>query len=121
MKSGLLLNDCTTFNYHAQIIYSEAMYTLGPAKSVLIFQVILYEKVPFRTLIKCLDYAGILIFKCPHSQVPLYSKLTANLKLQHASLYYQMKFFCLSGHPSSYTLFMLTISGWTSISMVMKY
>ena len=35
-------------------------------QGVLIFQVILYDKVPFGTSTKCLDYAGVLIFKCPH-------------------------------------------------------
>ena len=32
-------------------------------QGVLIFQVVLYEKVQFR---KCPDHAGIQIFKCPH-------------------------------------------------------
>ena len=31
-------------------------------QGVLIFQVILYDKVPFMTSIKCVDYAGVLIF-----------------------------------------------------------
>ena len=49
------------------------MDTLGPEKSiqityqgVLIFQVILYDKVSLGTSTKCLDYAGVLIYKCPH-------------------------------------------------------
>ena len=33
---------------------------------VLIFQVILHHKVQFGTSTKCLDYAGVLIFKFPH-------------------------------------------------------
>ena len=33
---------------------------------ILIFQVILYDKVPFGISTKCLDYAGILIFKFLH-------------------------------------------------------
>ena len=37
-------------------------------QGVLIFQVILYDKVPST---KCLDYAGVLIFKCPRQQVSL--------------------------------------------------
>ena len=37
------------------------------------FQVILYEKVPFGTSTKRVDYAGVLIFKCPHQQVPPYA------------------------------------------------
>ena len=42
------------------------MDTLGPAKSVLIFQVDLYYKVSsFGTITKCVDYAAALIFKCP--------------------------------------------------------
>ena len=35
-------------------------------QGVLIFQVILYDKVQFGTSAKCLDYAGVHIFKCPH-------------------------------------------------------
>ena len=46
------------------------MDTLGPTKSpdylgVLIFQVSLYDKAPFGTITKCVDYADVLIFKCP--------------------------------------------------------
>ena len=33
---------------------------------VLIFQVILYDNAPFWTKTKCMDYAGVLIFKCPN-------------------------------------------------------
>ena len=36
------------------------------AQGILIFQVILHEKLPFGTSIKCVDYAGVLIVKCPH-------------------------------------------------------
>ena len=35
-------------------------------QGVLIFQVVLYEKVPFGILTMSLDYAGVHIFKCPH-------------------------------------------------------
>ena len=62
--------------YHsiAMFITVEPVYYghLGTGKKcpdyqgVLIFQVILYEKVPFGTLTKCLDDAGVRIFKCPH-------------------------------------------------------
>ena len=45
--------------------------TLGPTKSVhayyqgvLIFQVSLYDKVPFGTRTTCVEYAGVPIFKC---------------------------------------------------------
>ena len=31
----------------------------------LIFQVILYDEVPTGTMTKCVDYAGVLIIKCP--------------------------------------------------------
>ena len=49
------------------------MDTLGPTiahrcpdyQAVLIFQVSLYDKAPFETMTKCVDYAGILIVKCP--------------------------------------------------------
>ena len=34
-------------------------------QGVLIFQVSLYDKAPFGTITKCVDYAGVLIFKCP--------------------------------------------------------
>ena len=34
-------------------------------QSVLIFQVSLYDKAPFGTITKCVDYAGGLIFNCP--------------------------------------------------------
>ena len=36
-----------------------------PTKSVLIIQVSLYDKAPFGTITKCVDYTGVLIFKCP--------------------------------------------------------
>ena len=29
------------------------------------FQVSLYDKAPFGTITKCVDYAGVPIFKCP--------------------------------------------------------
>ena len=35
-------------------------------QSFLIFQVVLYEKVQFRTSTKCPDHTGVQIFKCPH-------------------------------------------------------
>ena len=46
------------------------MDSLGPLISVLfidvlIFQVSLYDKAPFGTITKCVDYASVLIFKCP--------------------------------------------------------
>ena len=31
----------------------------------MIFQVSLYDKAPFGAVTKCVDYAGVLIFKCP--------------------------------------------------------
>ena len=34
-------------------------------QGVLIFQVSLYDKAPFRTIARCPDYAGVHIFKCP--------------------------------------------------------
>ena len=34
-------------------------------QGVLIFQVILYDVAPFGTITKWVDYAGVLIFKCP--------------------------------------------------------
>ena len=34
-------------------------------QGVLIFQVSLYDKVPFGTIARCPDYAGVHIFKCP--------------------------------------------------------
>ena len=34
-------------------------------QGVLIFQVSLYDKAPFRTIPKCVDYTGVFIFKCP--------------------------------------------------------
>ena len=45
--------------------------TLGPTKSVqiikgvLIFQVSLHDNVSFGTTARCVDYAGVHIFKCP--------------------------------------------------------
>ena len=48
------------------------MDTLGPTKSVLIIEVSWFSrsvyvlKDYFGTLTKCVDYAGVLIFKCPH-------------------------------------------------------
>ena len=33
---------------------------------VLIIQFSLHAKAPFMTIIKCVDYAGVLIIKCPH-------------------------------------------------------
>ena len=34
-------------------------------QGVLIFQVSLYDKAPFGTITKCVDYTGVPIFKCP--------------------------------------------------------
>ena len=34
-------------------------------QGALIFQVNLYDKEPFGTITKCMDYASIFIFKCP--------------------------------------------------------
>ena len=34
-------------------------------QGVLIFQVSLYEKAPFGTITKCVDYTGVHIFKFP--------------------------------------------------------
>ena len=45
------------------------MDTLGPTKSVLIIEVsrsVYVLKGYFGTLTKCVDYTGVLIFKCPH-------------------------------------------------------
>ena len=42
---------------------------LGTSKKCPDYQgvlVVLYETEPFWTLTKCLDYAGVHIFKCPH-------------------------------------------------------
>ena len=45
------------------------MDTLGLITSVLIYQGVLISQVilceTFRTITKCLDYAGVLTFKCP--------------------------------------------------------
>ena len=35
-------------------------------QGVLIFQVIVYDKVPFETSSKYVNYSGVYIFKCPH-------------------------------------------------------
>ena len=40
--------------------------TCPDCQGILILQVILYDKVSFGTSTKCVDYAGVLIFKCPH-------------------------------------------------------
>jgi len=44
------------------------MDTLGPAKVSRCpdFPGLLYDKVPFGTTTKCVDYAGVLIINCPH-------------------------------------------------------
>ena len=41
--------------------------TLGPKKcpDYQIFQVSLYDTAPFGTITKCVDYAGVIFFKCP--------------------------------------------------------
>ena len=44
---------------------------MGPIISVVIFQVSLYDKAPHGTVTKFVDYAGVLIFKCPDQQVGL--------------------------------------------------
>ena len=38
---------------------------LGTNNSVLIFQVSLYDQAKFRTITNSVDYAGVLILKCP--------------------------------------------------------
>ena len=67
-------------------------------QGVLIFQVILYDQVPFGTSTKCLDYAGVLIFKCPRQQVitVILSRLFPNIILCRC-LYY-LSFNASRGH-----------------------
>ena len=62
------------------MIYTKNVFTVEPAyyghlgteqkcldyQGVLIFWVIQYDQVPFRTSTKCLDHADVLIFKCLH-------------------------------------------------------
>ena len=40
-------------------------YKCPDYQGVLIFQVSLYDKAPFGTITRCVDYAGDPIFKCP--------------------------------------------------------
>ena len=60
-----------TFNKHVATVEPVYCGHLGSNKKypdyqgVLIFQVTLYDKAPFRTITQCVDYAGVLIFKCP--------------------------------------------------------
>ena len=65
---------CTcSFHYYSVFTVNLCITdTLGePTKSVLdyqgvlIFQVSLYDKAPFGTITKCVDYTGVLIFKYP--------------------------------------------------------
>ena len=68
MLTLIVISNVNTIQWNLCI-----MDTLGPTKSVqiifyqgvLIFQVSLYDKAPFGTITKCVDYAGVLIFKCP--------------------------------------------------------
>ena len=58
------------------------MDTLGPIVSVLIFQVSLYDKAPFGTIIKCVDYAGCPDYNMLHCTcVTLRSPMAQNISL----------------------------------------
>ena len=37
---------------------------VGTNQGVLVFQVSLYDKASFGTITKCVNYVGVLIFKC---------------------------------------------------------
>ena len=47
-------------------VYYGHLGTSKKGPGVLILLVILYEKVTFGASTKCLDFAGVHIFKCPH-------------------------------------------------------
>ena len=64
---------CTLCNYSVTYGY---LGTNQKYQGVLIFQVSLYDKAPFGTTTKSVDYAGVLIFKCPDQQVSLYNYIT---------------------------------------------
>ena len=69
--------SCSDFNSTVGPVHYEQLWTNQKSpdyQGALIFQVILYDKVPFGTSTKCVDYAGVIILKCPHQQVSLYLK-----------------------------------------------
>ena len=41
-------------------------------QTILIIQVSFYDKASLGTITKCVDYTGVLIFKCPDQQTSLY-------------------------------------------------
>ena len=63
---------CSSYNLYYSGTFVLWTPYIEPIKSdqiIKVFQVILYERVLFGTIIKCLDYAGVLIFQCSHQQV----------------------------------------------------
>ena len=50
------------------VLYLFIMDIMGPTVN----QSVRNDKVSFGTSIKCVDYAGVLIFKFPHQRVSLY-------------------------------------------------
>ena len=64
------------------------MDTLEPTKRVLIFQVSLYDKEPFGTITKCVDYTCVLVFNLTYFTVILVNcfRLTNSKKLTQNSL-----------------------------------
>ena len=62
------------------------MDTLGPAKSVQGVLIFLHDNVSFGTTVKCVDYAGVHIFKYPvlfyiHICTVYYLQLFVNLQI----------------------------------------
>ena len=58
----MLLNTVEPVYYHGHLGTNQRC---PDYQGVLIFQVSLYDKVPFGTIARCPDYAGVHIFKCP--------------------------------------------------------
>ena len=67
ISSSLHLIICAYFVYTVEVVHYKHLGTDPDYQGVLIFQVILYDKVPcVLRLSAYVDYVGGLIFKCPH-------------------------------------------------------
>ena len=44
----------------------ETIHKYPDYQCILIIQFSLHAKAPFMTMTKCVDYAGVLVIKCPH-------------------------------------------------------
>ena len=64
----IMMCEAPSYIYTVEPVYYghlETTHKCTDYQVVLIFQVSLYDKAPFGTITKCVDYVGVLIIKCP--------------------------------------------------------